>query len=105
MKFNCGLSADEKRQQEIERSENWHRWFAWKPIRVGSRDCRWLEWIERKGTSDHLEDDRRIERETKGEMKGWRVELWGFQWKWEYRPLQTVVRPALPEIDHGPRRW
>lgn len=28
----------------------WHRWFAWRPVRVGPRDCRWLEYVERKLT-------------------------------------------------------
>jgi hypothetical protein len=44
MRFNCGPTAHEKR---IARRQ-WHRWFAWFPVRVGSRDCRWLETIERR---------------------------------------------------------
>ena len=45
MKFNCGPTRQERR----ERKENWHRWFAWYPVRVGSHDCRWLEYVERQG--------------------------------------------------------
>jgi len=45
MKFNCGKS----RKERIERLEKWHRWFAWKPIKIGPQDCRWLEFVERKG--------------------------------------------------------
>lgn len=30
--------------------ENWHRKFAWLPIKVSKHDCRWLEYVERKGT-------------------------------------------------------
>jgi len=43
MKFNCGLTPQEK--QAIK--ARWHDWFAWHPIRLGSRDCRWLETVER----------------------------------------------------------
>jgi hypothetical protein len=46
MKFNCGPTSE-----EIGAAlQQWHRWFAWRPVRIGSRDCRWLEWVERKGT-------------------------------------------------------
>ncbi len=29
-------------------NEEWHRWFAWYPARIGDHDCRWLEYIERR---------------------------------------------------------
>jgi hypothetical protein len=45
MKFNCGRTWEEKRDAK----EKWHRWFAWYPIRLGSRHCRWLEVVWRKG--------------------------------------------------------
>ena len=45
MKFNCGETSAEG----VKRLTKWHRWFAWCPTRVGSNDCRWLEWIERQG--------------------------------------------------------
>lgn len=36
----------------VERDEyGWHRWFAWHPVDVGTReapDRRWMEWVERK---------------------------------------------------------
>lgn len=45
MKLDCGLTwADEKK-----RLENWHEWFAWYPVQLGSHDCRWLEVVMRKG--------------------------------------------------------
>lgn len=44
MKFNCGLSAEEK----WEYKKKWHPWFAWYPVRIGHRDCRWLEYVDRK---------------------------------------------------------
>ena len=46
MKFDCGPTWREK----VEQTEQWHAWFAWFPVRLGSHDCRWLEWIARKGT-------------------------------------------------------
>ena len=45
MKWNCGPSWEEKH----EATKQWHRWFAWRPVRVGPRDCRWLEYVDRKG--------------------------------------------------------
>ena len=27
----------------------WHRWFAWRPVRVNpTKQMVWLEWVERK---------------------------------------------------------
>ena len=46
MKFDCGETASEY----FARLEKWHRWFAWYPVRIGYRDCRWLEYVERKIT-------------------------------------------------------
>ena len=45
MKFDCGPTY----QERITAKKEWHRWFALLPRRVGSNDCRWLEYIERKG--------------------------------------------------------
>ncbi len=42
MKFIC-LTAVQKAKQ----SEVWKPWFAWYPVKVGDKDCRWLEWVER----------------------------------------------------------
>lgn len=42
MKFDCGLSVYEKQQ--------WHDWFAWRPVRVEYGGCRWLETVERRGS-------------------------------------------------------
>ena len=44
MKFDCGLDPEEKKQYYL----NWHKKFAWFPIKVGSHDCRWLEFVYRK---------------------------------------------------------
>ena len=45
MKFDCGETGRER----VSRLSNWHWWFAWHPVRIGSHDCRWLEWVARKG--------------------------------------------------------
>jgi len=43
MKIDCGLTYQEKQALKSE----WHKWFSWYPVRLGYRDCRWLETIER----------------------------------------------------------
>lgn len=46
MRFNCGRTQYEKDQDR----KKWHRWFAWRPVRVVEGDCRWLEVVERRGS-------------------------------------------------------
>lgn len=54
MKFSCGLTEEEKAaeragwEEERKRLADWHRHFAWWPVPVGIKDCRWLEVVERK---------------------------------------------------------
>lgn len=55
MKLDCGPTRQERRVarrhkklQRREQRSHWKRWFAWYPVRVASRDCRWLEFVERK---------------------------------------------------------
>lgn len=67
MRWDCGPSPAERFAALLE----WHPFFALWPRRVGSHDCRWLEWIERKGTFD-------------AEMA-----QFGMAWDWEYRARQT----------------
>ena len=52
MKFNCGPTWQEKQQAK----EQWHTWFVWFPVRVSSRDCRWLETVARIGKYDGYDD-------------------------------------------------
>lgn len=61
MKFDCGETWLEKKA----RLERWHRKFAWWPAKLSDHDCRWLEWVERKGEYIEWFD--------------------GAYWKWEYR--------------------
>ena len=44
MKINCGPTA----LDQYNASLLWHPWCAWRPVRIGSGDCRWLETIERR---------------------------------------------------------
>jgi hypothetical protein len=67
MRINCGPSWEAKHAAKHE----WHRWFAWRPVRIAEGDCRWLETIERKGKFWYC----------------WRHGLWD----WEYR--ETQVKP------------
>ena len=55
MKFDCGKTPEEqtaerwaKRDAARAKRRQWHPVFAWFPKRVGSRDCRWLEVVERR---------------------------------------------------------
>jgi len=51
MKFNCGKTKQEKSVEAYYRVaslQKWHKKFAWLPIQVGPRDCRWLEYVEIK---------------------------------------------------------
>lgn len=45
MKFNFGLTRTER----MASKEEWHDWFAWRPVAVGSHDWRWMEKVDRKG--------------------------------------------------------
>lgn len=55
MKFHC--KTPETRAQYVARLEQWHRWFAWHPVRVAKNDCRWLEVVERKAEQKNCWDD------------------------------------------------
>lgn len=46
MRWDCGEELAEKKA----RLEEWHRSFAWWPRKVAPHDCRWMEWVERRGT-------------------------------------------------------
>lgn len=44
------LNSYQRKCARIDRIENWHRWFAWYPVRVSTWERAWLETVERKGT-------------------------------------------------------
>lgn len=45
MKFKCGPT----RREKFATKERWHDWFAWRPVRLETKQCVWLEPIQRKG--------------------------------------------------------
>lgn len=51
MRFDCGETHEERRK----RLTQWHRWFAWFPVKVGDHDCRWFEFVERRFSYDEGE--------------------------------------------------
>lgn len=82
MKFDCGETWIEKKI----RLEQWHRWFAWRPVAVAPHDCRWLEYVERKGERY--------------------IGCSGSCWDWEYRPAprplsfkEQIIADALVELE------
>jgi hypothetical protein len=68
MKFKFGLS-----EEEIESRMEWHRWFAWHPVRVYGKqgNYMWLEHVERRyppmWPCYKVYDHRSIEKESKSE--------------------------------------
>lgn len=62
MQYDCGRRRD--------RLSNWHRWFAWYPVRMGENDCRWLEWVSRKGEFEYCG--------------------MGFNWSWAYKGISNA---------------
>lgn len=87
MKFDCGRTLQEKaadrwkaEKEWAEAMKKWHPYFAWYPKRVGSHDCRWLEWIECKGTWIDYGLD-------------------GCYWVWEYRAAKP--RGKLWKVPNG----
>lgn len=69
MRLNCGPSYEERLFAKFTRLNVWHPWFAWFPVRVAKRDCRWLENVERKGKF----------------YGGYGGDFW----EWEYRAVNT----------------
>jgi hypothetical protein len=41
---------------KIKFEDQWHRWFAWYPVRIGDERV-WLEFVERRITEGGLFDD------------------------------------------------
>lgn len=50
MRLSCGLTRQEAEEEFTNYVTKWHKVFAIWPRRVGKKDCRWLEYIERKGS-------------------------------------------------------
>ena len=45
------LTAREKEELKVQKLTSWHKWFAWKPVRLtyDKHEVRWLGFILRKG--------------------------------------------------------
>lgn len=83
MKFNCGDTYKEKQARKtaarvaaFEARKHWHTVFAWWPVRVGPKDCRWLENVERRIVVAASLADYSTE---------WIMRWWA--WSWEYKSL------------------
>lgn len=58
MKFNCDYFTDvldvwhanllEKRKLKRKKLVEWHKHFAWWPVKIAPKDCRWLETVEQR---------------------------------------------------------
>jgi hypothetical protein len=51
MKFACDNRRSLRQQKRAAKDaaeRQWHRKFAWLPIRMGFNDCRWLETVARR---------------------------------------------------------
>jgi hypothetical protein len=69
MKATWLMNAQSAADARYERVTNWHPYFAILPKWVAPGDCRWLEWIERRGECG----------------RGAGITIW---W-WEYRAKST----------------
>jgi hypothetical protein len=48
MRFNYETTRAENAERRAYALRCWHLKFAWLPVRVGPRDCRWLEYVHRR---------------------------------------------------------
>jgi hypothetical protein len=55
VRFNCGPSLVQRLDDWSRRRRNWHRWFAWRPVRLPDNTCVWWEWVERMNTGPACE--------------------------------------------------
>lgn len=55
MKIKTGLTRKEQEDYSNYLME-WHDWFAWRPVKVGECDYRWLETVRRRKTFEKRGD-------------------------------------------------
>jgi hypothetical protein len=67
------LTWAERSELREERLSSWHKWFAWRPIRLSSNkhEVRWLGFIYRKGEYCYYDD--------------------GSYWKWKYAETEFDI--------------
>ena len=83
MRFNCGLTKEELEAWLNSRCD-WHKKFAWFPVRIRSGLCVWLEHYEAKYS----------------EWKLWYDDYWpfgfgGFDWRISGLELREVNRDKV----------
>jgi cellulase/cellobiase CelA1 len=42
--------SNEQRAREVRCKQDWHRWYAWRIVRLDTGRLVWLETVQRKGT-------------------------------------------------------
>lgn len=82
MIFSCGETVDaqvERLAKGLEALEEWHDWFAFKPVNVGEKDghyiCAWLQTVQRKGTRRSIWSSKDMRT-----LDGW------FSWEYRLKP-------------------
>ena len=82
MEWINGLTNQEKRrlyEEGINKMKEWHRWFAWHPVTIGTKGVRkikaWFCWVEKRGRQAEWMDETGCY---------WR-------WKWEYRRIDATT--------------
>jgi hypothetical protein len=48
VKFDCGETPEARAARVRAESQEWHDVFAWWPVRVGPRECAWLEVVQQR---------------------------------------------------------
>jgi hypothetical protein len=58
MRFRS-LTREELKALDKQKRETWHRWFAWKPVRLTSdeHEIRWMEYVYRRGKMHYSDAD------------------------------------------------
>lgn len=58
MRFRIG-NTQEQIDAWVRRVEDWHDWFAWRPVRLRMGEWVWLETVQRKGEWHDWDEDSR----------------------------------------------
>lgn len=83
----------------------WHRWYAWRPVKVGEDDWRWLEYVRRKGEYFNWPGDSYWRYEYLPKTDGpadLTIDTFNgqFDFKW-YRKRPVEVRALQVNLPHG----
>lgn len=81
------------KKSKVERLTNWHRWFAWHPVKVNELNDQttvWLEFVHRKGDRWYWYNFLSNEKDF---------------WIWEYRFLPTASETIGKEVEHARKEF